>query len=122
MEEIRDTSIIQLQSVKNFLSELGYQYMAPTKCFGSGYYSNRGREYISLNTAIKLHNGSLMDWHGDRFRYPFDDTPYEWFHAAHKAKIVHVAKLQHSKKKGIIVLDHRVRFVHEENAALLLKL
>lgn len=117
----KDTSIIQLQSVINFCSVLGYNYFAPTRSFGSGWYVNKGREWISLQTAINLHNGNYHDWHGLRFRDPFSNIPQDIYKAAQKAKIVVVAKLQHSRKKGIVTQDHRVTFVIPENAEVLLK-
>lgn len=114
----KDTSILQMQSVINYMNELGYFYFAPTWGFGSGWSYNKGREWVSLNTAILLHNGFYTECHGKYFDPPFDNLPQEMFEAARKAKILLRVKLQHSRKKGIIVQNHSVQFVRPHEAEL----
>lgn len=122
--KIVDTSKLQLQSVKNFLSELGYTYIAKDHAFYCPYETAKARNWISLRTAVLLHNGNLMDWHGKRFQDGcFDNIPEDWIASAKTAKIVHTVHLQHCKKKGnyIKAQKHLVKFLIPENADLLLK-
>ena len=121
--KIVDTSKIQLQSIKNFLAELDYSWFNVDHGFYSSYETNKGRNWISLKTAQLLHNGNLMDWHGKRFQDGcFENIPEEWIVAAKKAKIVHTTFLQHRKKGNYIKAQkHLVKFVHPDNALLLLK-
>lgn len=118
----QDSGKIQLASLTKFMRVLGYSYMMPTQSFESGLWVNRGRQYVSFNTAVKLYNGTLTDWHGKRFRDGcFADFPEDWFKAARKAKILLRVKLQYSRKKGIIVQNHSVQFVRPEEAELFFK-
>lgn len=117
----RDTGFLQMKSVINYMSVLGYGYFAPTHSFGSGWGIHKGREWISLNTAIKLYNGVYMDWHGKRFREPYHNIPEELYLQAKKNKLLLRVKLQYSRKKGVIVQDHRIQFVHPEQADLFFK-
>lgn len=117
-----DSGKLQLESVIRYMKALGYVYFAPTYSFSSGLWMNRGRAYVSLKTAIDLHNGVYTENHGYYFDYPFDGIPHEMFAAAQQAKIVHVAKLQHSRKKGIIVQNHNVKFVEPEEVKMYIKL
>jgi hypothetical protein len=118
----QDSGKIQLASLTKFMQVLGYSYMMPTHSFESGLWVNRGRQYVSFNTAVKLYNGTLTDWHGNRFHDGcFALFPEGWFEAARKAKILLRVKLQYSRKKGVIVQDHRVKFVHPEQADLFFK-
>ena len=126
MEEYKivDTSKLQLQSVKNFLSELGYTYLSKDCAFYCPYPSAKARSWISLSTAVLTHNGHFNEIHGRGFEPEglFGNIPYEWWQAAQRAKIVHTVYLQNSKKLGRIVCQkHWVRFYESENAELLLK-
>ena len=125
MEEFKivDTSKIQLQSLKNYMQELGYSYFGVDRVFYSPFETNKGRSTVSLKTAQLLHNGNLMDWHGKRFEDGcFDNIPEEWISAAKKAKIVHTVYLQRCKKGNYIKTQkHLVKFVNQENKDLLLK-
>lgn len=122
--KIVDTSKLQLQSLKNFLAELGYSWFNVDNGFCSSYETNKGRNWISLKTAQLLHNGNLMDWHGKRFQDGcFENIPEEWIAAANAAKIVHTTFLQHHKKVNYIKAQkHLVKFIEPENSKLLLKL
>ena len=117
----KDTSKIQLSSVVLFMEQLHYCYMAPTRSFSSGHPLNKGRAYVSLNTAIQLHNGMYNEWHGKYFDPPFENIPHEWFAAAQRNKIVQTVSLQNSRKKGIIVQKLWVRFAPTENGELFYK-
>lgn len=104
MTEIIDTSGIQLRSVFAFAKALGYEYNKfPLEC--KGFYSrrpaNKHRANVSFNTMIRLHNGNLLDWHGDRYRDPWNFDSYS-FIQAQAAKIVRQAKLIHNKKTNTV--------------------
>lgn len=124
--KIVNTDKIQLQSLKNFLAELGYSYFNVDKVFYSPFETNKARTTISLHNAILAHNGYYNEIHGKGFEPSglFGNIPYEWWQAANAAKIVHTVHLQHCKKKGnyIKAQKHLVKFVHPDNASLLLKL
>lgn len=117
----RDTSKLQLSSVVLFMEQLKYHYLAPTRSFSSGHPYNKGKEYISLTTAILLHNNYYTECHGKYFDPPFDNIPSEWFQAAKESKIVISVSLQSSRKRGILVGKHWVRFAPTENGQLFLK-
>ena len=122
--KIINTEKIQLQSLKNFLSELGYTYISKDCTFYCPYPSAKARSWISLRTACLLHNGNLMDWHGKRFQDGcFENIPEEWIASAKRAKIVHTVHLQHCKRKGNYIRCQKqlVKFIEPDNANLLLK-
>lgn len=122
--KIVHTSKLQLQSVKNFLTELGYSWFNVDKVFYSPFDINNARVTISLRNAILAHNGYYNEIHGKGFDPCglFGNIPYEWWEAANKAKIVHTVYLQHCKKGNYIKAQKQmVKFVHPDNAELLLK-
>lgn len=120
--KIVDTSKLQLQSIKNFLSELGYTYLNKDYVFYCPYPSAKARSWISLSTACKLHNGHYFEWHGRVFNPPFDNIPAEWIASAMKAKIIHTVYLQRCKKGNYIKAQkHLVKFVNPENISLFIK-
>ena len=115
-----NTKVLQLKSVINFMHELAYEYFPVSHVFQSEAWVNRGRKEVSLRVAILLHNMYYLDswvW----LRPPFDDIPSEWIISAKEAKIVHIAKLQHSKRKGLIVQSHMVKFMNADNVQYFIK-
>ena len=120
---IQNTTRIQIQSVINFLQELGYTYFPNDGVFESiGDETNKANKTISFVTAVRLHNGGLMECHGKYFNHPFDKIPADWIVAAHRAKIVHRAKLQYNKRTGsVLTQSHMVCFVNQENVSLFIK-
>ncbi|MGL5012954.1 MAG: DUF7390 domain-containing protein [Bacteroidales bacterium] len=121
--DIVDTSKVQLASLKNFLSALGYQYYAIDRVFVSDLWTNRSRKVISFRTAVLAHNGAFTDWHGACFHRNsvFGDIPCIVWQEAQADKIVHSVYLQCSRKKGILCTKHLVQFVHPEDADVQLK-
>lgn len=117
----KDSSKIQLASVIAFMQQLKYEYLTPTRSFTSGHPYNKGKEYISLNTAILLHNNFYTECHGKWLDYPFDNIPSGWFQEAKASKIVKTVSLQNSRKRGILVGKHWVKFADTENGKLFLK-
>lgn len=123
--EIVDTSKIQLASLKNFLSALGYQYYAIDKVFVSDLWTNRSRKVISFRTAVLVHNQARARcarpvWTPEPDTV-FGDIPLEVWKQAQADKIVHSVYLQCSRKKGILCTKQLVKFVHPEDADVLLK-
>ena len=123
MEQMQNTARIQIQSVINFMQELGYTFYPNEKVFESvAYETNKANKVISFATAVRLHNEGFTEWHGKYFNPPFDTIPVEWIVAARRAKSVHNAKLQYSKKKNaIITQNHMVRFCEPKNVSLFIK-
>lgn len=118
-----ETSKLQLQSIKNYMSELGYSWFNVDRGFYSPFKTNKGRSWISLRTAQLAHNHFFDEIHGRGFEPEglFGNISYEWWQAANKAKIVHNTYLQNSKKKGCILCQKNlVRFCDPENADLIL--
>lgn len=115
-EEIKDTTQLQLTSLINFMTELKYEPLYFVKgliCFESDCLSNKARAIISLQTAIDLHNGVYLDWHGGRFKDPFNFDVYK-LQRAIAARIVQVVNLQKNKKTSIIKpTSHIVKFVEQ---------
>lgn len=125
MDKIVDTKDIQVQSVINFMFALGFdEFNSPRK----GFYNTRdkherhGMEFISYETAIKLHNHFYFDNHGRHcFRYPFDWVDTYTFNQAQAAKIVKRVKIQYSRKRGIVCQSSVVEFVDPAYYDLFLK-
>ena len=123
--KIVNTDKIQLQSLKNYMHELGYSWFNVDKVFYSPFQTNKARVTVSLRSAVLAHNGYYNEIHGKGFEpcSLFGNIPYDWWKAANKTKIVHTAHLQHCKKGNYIKAQkHLVRFCEPENATLLLKL
>jgi hypothetical protein len=102
--EIKDTYLLQVTSLKNFLYQLGYEpvyYVNGIVCFESDLPINKGRSTISFATAVRLHNGYYLDNHGKTFKQPFNFNPY-MLKRALAARIVVMVNLQKNRKTGII--------------------
>ena len=121
--EIVDTSKVQLASLKNFMSILGYQYYAIDKVFVSDLWTNRSRKVISFRTAVLAHNGMFTETHGRGFEPDtvFGDIALEVWKQSQSDRIVHSVYLQCSCRKGILCMKHLVKFVHPEDTDVLLK-
>lgn len=123
--KIVNTDKIQLQSLKNYMQELGYSWFNIDKVFYSPYETNKARTTVSLRGAVLAHNGHFNEIHGRGFEPSglFGNIPYEWWQAANAAKIVHTVHLQHCKKKGnyIKCQKHLVKFTDKENIPLFIK-
>lgn len=112
--EIIDSSKLQLRSLVAFANALGYhqmRYVGEPINFYSSLPENKYRSTVSFNTMVRLHNGQLLDWHGDRFRDPFAVDAYK-MRVARASRIVYKCKLQYCKKTKLIVCqNHNVAFV-----------
>lgn len=116
--EIKNTLAIQMSSLKQFMTILGYDYYGVGRVFYSDWESNKTQKWISFGNAVKLHNGNFFEWHGKYFDPPFDGFSVETIQEAMKAKLVYFVKLQNSYKKGVIVQSHVVKFLDKENVSL----
>lgn len=122
--KIQDTKQCQINSVKAFMSLLGFKY-TPDEFIheAPGFYSVRhGFRYgvgkISFATAVYLHNTNPMAYN---HVFPQEKIALHELRNAHKGKLVQVAKLQYSRKnKKIICQNHMVTFTSTENQALYL--
>lgn len=116
-EEMIDSTKLQLKSLTEFAKGLGYDFYYPTakSFFSNDSYGNKGKEVISFNTMVKLHNNHYQDWHGgNRFKKPFNFSTYK-IRKARAGKIVHTCNLQMNKRTGYIKASSSiVSFVHQE--------
>lgn len=119
VEEIKDTTDLQVRSLENFAYCLGYvltNHPYEVNYFYSNKKYNKERLVVSVASMIKLHNGYYTDWHGNEFREPFKFNR-EQIYAAWQSKLVAKVKLQYSKKKHKFVtqnkLSHLVEFTKE---------
>lgn len=119
VEEIKDTTDLQVRSLENFAYCLGYvltDYSYEVNYFYSNKKYNKERQVVSISSMIKLHNGYYTDWHGKEFREPFNFNQGQ-IKAAWESKLVAKVKLQYSKKKHKFVtqnkLSHLVEFTKE---------
>lgn len=118
-EEITDTRNLQIYSLKQVMKALGYEYDVgyrtnSTPHFYSADYSNKGRNWISIKTAINIYNGHSVKCVFGRppevlTIWSFNDYQIA---QAKAARITKSVKLQWCRKtKQIVCQDHRVQFV-----------
>ena len=127
---IKDTKAIQVRSVVDFMLPLGFY---PVHKAGIVYfekdldaYETSNTPYISVNTAIRLHNEGFpitaRSWISLRGKellaaymdsLPIKITPVQ-LKQAKASKIVDTAKLQFSHKKGIICQSHWIKWASIE--------
>lgn len=116
-DEMIDTTKLQLKSLTEFAKGLGYDFYYPIdkRFMSNDFYGNKGKEFISFSTMVKLHNNHYQDWHGgDRFKSPFRFNTYK-IRKARAGKIVHKVNLQMDKRTGYIrATSNIVSFVHQE--------
>lgn len=128
-EDIQDTRNLQIHSLKQVMKSLGYEYDAgywtnSTPHFYSADYSNKGRNWISIKTAINLYNNT------NAVKCVFGKPPAKlsiWsfndyqIAQAKAARITKSVKLQYCQQtKQIICQDHRVSFVLDSYSRLFL--
>lgn len=116
-DEIVDTRKLQLFSLVQMMKALHYEYvpyLASPPRFESSHYSNKGREFVSFGSAVKLYNGNSVKCVFGRpparlSIWSFNDYDVA---QAKAARIVRSIKLQQCKATNtIIVQDHRVSFI-----------
>lgn len=117
-EDILDTRKLQIHALEQMMSALGYDLMKSSIegnwHFHSNYYSNKGREKISVRTAVKLYNGDTAKCVFGRppshlTIWSFNDYQVA---QAKAARIVKKVKIQHCRATNtLIIQDHRVEFI-----------
>lgn len=125
--EIKDTKILQLQSVDAFLVELGYKRTKDGKRYEFAYPVKTGERFISMRTAIELHNTEWMYDENTKLYYPifcrhgvkwlkepnvdsvFKLSPYE-YEKSQSRKIVSNVSLQQTRNGVLKVQKNLVEF------------
>lgn len=129
--EIKDTKILQLQSVDAFLIELGYNRTKDGKRYEFAYPVKTGERFISMRTAVELHNTEWMYDETTKLYYPiyyakldghdfltvkpnvhspFKLSPYE-YHKSQSRKIVYRVSLQQTKNGVLKAQKNLVEFM-----------
>lgn len=129
--EIKDTKILQTQSVDAFLVELGYKRTKDGKRYEFAYPVKTGERFISMRTAVELHNTGWMYDETTKLYYPthlvkgelgfwweakpntdspFKLSPYE-YHKSQSRKIVSRISLQQTKNGVLKVQKNLVEFM-----------
>lgn len=117
-EDIQDTRQLQIYSLKQVMKALGYEYadgwITSHPYFYSHEHYNKGRNFISVKTAINLYNGHSVKCVFGRppeFLTIWSFNDYQ-IAQAKAARITKSVKLQYCRQtKQIICQDHRVQFV-----------
>lgn len=128
--EIKNTQDIQQFSVDAFLIELGYKRTVDGKRYEFMYPVKTGERFVSMRTAIELHNSEWMYDEVTKLYYPiqyskmngrdflivkpnvdsvFKLSPYE-YEKSQARKIVCRVSLQQNKRGRIKVQSHLVNF------------
>ena len=118
-EDIEDTRHLQIYSLKQVMKALGYEYDAgywtnSTPHFYSAEYYNKGRNWISIKTAIGLYNDSSVKCVFGKPPAKLSIWSFNDYQVAQakSARITKSVKLQYCRQtKQIIVQDHRVQFI-----------
>jgi hypothetical protein len=126
-DEIQDTKNLQIYSLKQVMKALGYEYadgwITSHPYFYSHEHYNKGRNFISVKTAIKLYNGNSVKCVFGRppeFLTIWSFNDYQ-IAQAKAARITKSVKLQYCRQtKQIICQDHRIQFVLESYSRLFL--
>lgn len=116
-DEIIDTKKLQIFSLCQMMRGLHYEFVeyrsAPSR-FESKHHSNKGREVLSVISAIKLYNGNsakcVFGRPPERLNiWSFSDYAVA---QAKAARITKQVKLQFCKQtNSFVVQDHRIQFV-----------
>lgn len=131
--EIKDTQTIQQQSVDAFCLELGYKRTKDGKRYEFIYPVKTGERFVSMRTAIELHNSEWMYDEVTKLYYPihmvkgaagfwweakpnvdsvFKLSPYE-YEKSQARKIVCRTSLQQDRYGHMKVQSHLVQFMSE---------
>ncbi len=128
--EIKDTKILQTQSVDAFLVELGYKRTKDGKRYEFAYPVKTGERFISMRTAIELHNSEWAYDEATKLYYPIfypygvkftgtqaanTDSPFKLsayeYHKSQSRKIVSRVSLQQTKNGVLKVQKNLVEFM-----------
>lgn len=118
--EIKDTKHLQVQSLGEFMNQLGYYMTLDCHFQWDHYYKSSDKQIISFKTAVMLHNQENYDNHGKEYER-FGFSLYDW-NKAKAAKIVqHINLTANKKKKSIYCHKHLVKFVKPYYEEMFLK-
>lgn len=128
----KDTTVIQVRSVLNFMYALGYTLDEDSKTgrFITKQKGAQGNRFVGFNTAARLHNSTLGEWQVDEvsgLAYPSGVTFQTGFtplgvHLAFASKLVLEVKLGVTRHGQVKVQDvmihpmnnHVLRLVEQE--------
>lgn len=122
--EIKNTTTIQLQSLDAYMSELGYKRTVDGLRYEFIYPVKTGERFISLRSAIELHNTRWVYHKVAKLYFPPDhwgkantDSPFKLsayeYEKSQARKIVKIVKLQVTKHGKVICQSHKIKFTHQ---------
>lgn len=120
--ETKNTTDIQLMSLDAYMQELGYKRTVDGLRYEFIYPVKTGERFISLRSAVKLHNTRWVyhpraklysppdHWCKANTDSPFKLAPYE-YEKSQARKIVEWVHLQKTNDGRIVTQSHVVKFV-----------
>ena len=126
-----DSTKIQLQSLTNFMAALGYEEVHDIHrgliAFAQPAFAVVGKARVSVNSAIRMHNELAEETHAMLHFAPYME--FKEFIAqesnvdsivalfAGSCKIVETVKATFSRKKGVMIQGHSVKFMTRKDQA-----
>jgi len=114
--QMKDTTAVQVRSVLNYMYALGYVLDATAKArFVTEQAGGQGNRFLSIQTAIKLHNSTEADWAGfDGVVFPKAVKHQTGFTAlgvklAMASKLVEKVKISVSRRGVVVTQDNMVK-------------
>lgn len=119
--EIKNTTTIQLQSLDAYMQELGYKRTVDGLRYEFIYPVKTGERFISLRSAVELHNTRWLyhpvakvyvpqdHWCKPNIDSPFKLSAYE-YEKSQARKIVEFVYLQKTNDGRIVTQSHQVKF------------
>ena len=127
--EIKNTTTIQLQSLDAYMSELGYKRTIDGLRYEFIYPVKTGERFISLRSAVNLHNTEWAYDEATKLYYPifypygvkfagtqapnvdsvFKLSPYE-YEKSQARKIIEYVHIQKTNNGRIVTQSHQVKF------------
>lgn len=130
--EPKNTTYIQEESVTNFMAALGYEpvyggFHGHLLRFSQPRFAKHGEAIVSVNRAIKLHNAAGEEAFAELIAFTAPQELRDYLKnfknyqtitlaAAGATKIVEQVKASHSRKRGIVVHDHNIKFMTRRDA------
>jgi hypothetical protein len=122
---VLDSTKIQMLSLTNFMAALGYEEVHDLHrgliAFAQPAFASVGKARVSVNSAIRMHNELAEETHAMLHFSPYME--FKEFIAqesnvdsvialfAGSCKIVQTVKATFSRKKGIMIQGHSVKFM-----------
>lgn len=130
--EPKNTTYIQEESVTNFMAALGYEpvyggFYGNLLRFSQPRFAKHGEAIVSVNRAIKLHNAAGEEAFAELIAFTAPQELRDYLKnfknyqtitlaAAGATKIVEQVKASHSRKRGLVVHDHNIKFMTRRDA------